>query len=143
MRFLDLPPLWLLAALVATWFSPWPLPDGRAVFTGAVLLFIAAALTVLALREFRRAKTTVIPHLEPSALIDSGIFRWTRNPIYLADLLILAGLALIWGKALGVLLVPALLVLLDRRFIRAEEARLRAHFGGAFEAYAAKTGRWL
>ncbi|MGR3512612.1 MAG: methyltransferase family protein [Paracoccaceae bacterium] len=143
MRFLDLPPLWLLAALIVMWVVPVSLPGGTAVGAGVLCLVAAAALTLAALREFRRAKTTVIPHLAPSALITSGIFRWTRNPIYLADVLILAGLTLIWGSLPGLILTPALAVLLDRRFIRPEEERLRTAFGPAFDRYAATTRRWL
>ena len=72
-----------------------------------------------------------------------GIFRFSRNPIYLADLLILCGFALIWGRVLGFLLVPVLAILLQRRFILPEEARMREKFGAAFDAYVAQTRRWL
>jgi protein-S-isoprenylcysteine O-methyltransferase Ste14 len=143
MKFLDLPPIWLVAALILTWLSPWTWLWGPALWVGMCLLAGAAGLTGAALLEFYRVRTTVIPHLQPSALISSGIFRWTRNPIYLADVLILAGFALIWGKPAGLLLVPLLIVLLERRFIRPEEGRLRTAFGDAFERYAAKTRRWL
>ena len=143
MRMLDLPPLWLLAFLVLAWVSPWHAPWGGVFFPGLVCLALAALLTVAALLEFARARTTVIPHQMPSALIQSGVFRWTRNPIYLADVLILAGFALIWGSVLGVLLVLLLAVVLERRFIRPEEGRLQSEFGEAFEAYAASTRRWI
>ncbi len=143
MRFLDLPPLWLIAFLVATWLSPVSLPWGGAFLPGVVLLGLAAGLTAAALWEFVRARTTVVPHKSPAALITDGIFRWTRNPIYLADVLILAGFTLIWGKALGVVLVPLLVLLLDRRFIRGEEARLRAAFGDEFQTYSERARRWL
>ena len=143
MKFLDLPPIWLAGALVLTWLSPWLLPWGPAFWPGIVLLALAAALALAAIRELARARTTVIPHREPAALVTGGIFRWTRNPIYLADLLILIGLSLIWGKTAGLVLVPALAILLERRFIRGEEGRLGAAFGAAFEAYAARTRRWL
>lgn len=143
MRFLDLPPIWLAGALALTWVSPWGLPWGTTFWPGIILLVVAAGLTLAALREFARARTTIIPHLQPAALITSGVFRWTRNPIYVADVLILAGLALIWGKIFGLVLVPVLVILLERRFIRGEEARLSAAFGPAFDAYAARTRRWL
>ena len=143
MRFLDFPPIWLAGALALTWVSPWGLPWGTAFWPGILLLAVAAGLTVGAVLAFTRARTTIIPHLDPSALVTSGIFRWTRNPIYLADVLILVGLSLIWGKTAGLILVPALVLLLERRFIRGEEARLRAAFGNAFESYAATTRRWL
>ncbi|MEM9426080.1 MAG: isoprenylcysteine carboxylmethyltransferase family protein [Pseudomonadota bacterium] len=143
MKYLDLPPIWLLGALILTRISPWGLPWGAAFWPGVILLSLAAGLVAAALWEFARARTTPIPHQHPSALIDSGIFRWTRNPIYLADILILAGFTLVWAKMLGLVLLPILVALLDRRFIRTEEARLTAAFGDAFEAYAARTRRWL
>lgn len=93
--------------------------------------------------EFRRAATTVIPRQDPSSLITGGVYRWSRNPIYLADVLILLGFVLIWGRALGFVLVPVLAVLLDRRFILGEEARLRAAFGEKFDAYAQQARRWI
>ena len=109
----------------------------------AGVLAAAALLTLGAVREFSRSRTTIIPHLDPKALITGGIFRYTRNPIYLADLLILLGLSLIWGKPLGLLLAPPFAWLLQKRFILGEEARLRAAFGEAFERYAEGTRRWL
>ncbi len=108
-----------------------------------VLLALAAVLTLAALVRFLAARTTFVPRRKPDALITSGVFRLTRNPIYLADLLVLAGFALFWGKALGLLLLPVLFLVLKYRFILGEEARLRAVFGPEFEAYAARTRRWL
>ena len=143
MRWLDLPPVWLLGCLFATWLSPWPLPTGRHAAAGVVLLALAAVLTLAALVSFLAARTTFVPRRKPDALITSGVFRLTRNPIYLADLLVLAGFALFWGKALGLLLLPVLFLVLKYRFILGEEARLRAVFGPEFEAYAARTRRWL
>lgn len=129
--------------MVLTWVSPWIVPWGST-FLGGLLFFTAGAvLTLGALLEFRRSATTVIPRQAPSALITGGIFRWSRNPIYLADILILLAFALIWGKLLGFLLAPVLAVFLDRRFIRAEEMRLRAAFGDAFDRYAETTRRWI
>ena len=143
MRFLDLPPIWLFAVLVLVWLSPWTIAGGWPFWLGLTLLAAAALLTLGAVREFSRSRTTIIPHLDPKALITGGIFRYTRNPIYLADLLILLGLSLIWGKPLGLLLAPPFAWLLQKRFILGEEARLRAAFGDAFERYAAGTRRWL
>lgn len=143
MRFIDLPPLWLLLCLVLTWIVPVPLPWGGAFWPGIVLLVAAAALMLAALVEFARARTTVIPHRVPDVLITSGVFRWTRNPIYLADLLILLGLSLIWGRLAGVLLLPALWAVLELRFVLPEEARLQTAFPDAFEAYAKTTRRWI
>ena len=136
MRWFDLPPFWLIACLTVTWLSPWRVPWGPLIMPGLFIIALAMLLTFAALAEFRRAKTTVIPGEAPSALITSGVFRWSRNPIYLADLVVLVGFAVLWGKVLGFLLVPVFAVLLDRRFIRGEEARLREAFGEAFDAAA-------
>ena len=78
-----------------------------------------------------------------AALITTGIFRLSRNPIYLADLLILTGVSLIWGKFIGLILVPLLGWVLFRRFISGEEARLREIFGEEYTAYTARTRRWI
>ena len=142
-KYLDLPPIWLVGALCLVWLSPWPLIGAAGFWPGIGLLAIAAVLTAGALLEFGRAKTTVIPHQNPSALISGGIFRFTRNPIYLADVLILLGFSLIWSKLLGLILVLPFVLLLQRRFILPEEARLKEAFGSEFEQYTTRTRRWL
>ena len=99
-------------------------------------------LMVLAVFEMRRARTTPIPHMQPSALVTSGIFSRSRNPIYLGDALILAGLALRWGWP-TLILVPLFMAVIQDRFIRAEEERLNTAFGPDYTRWAAKTRRWL
>ena len=143
MKWLDLPPFWTLLALVVTYLIAVPTVIGPQVVVGALILLGAGALMIAALVAFARAKTTVIPRQSPSALITSGIFRLSRNPIYLADLLILAGLSLIWGKFLGLLLVPVLGWWLQKRFILPEEATLAAEFPEDFAQYSSKTRRWF
>lgn len=98
---------------------------------------------LLAVTEMRRQKTTVIPHLEADHLVQSGIFKRSRNPIYLGDVLLLAGFILRWDAPLALPLVPALMWVLQRRFILPEEDRLRRKFGQAFEHYTQTTQRWL
>jgi len=97
----------------------------------------------LAALEMRRARTTVIPHMEPDALVTSGIFRRSRNPIYVGDALVLTGLILRWGAWPSLVLVPLFVWLITDRFVLDEEARLRARFGAAFDAYVERTRRWL
>lgn len=143
MKWMDLPPVWLVFFLVVTWFSPWDLVMPGGFIFGLICLGVAAGLTLAALIVFRRHRTTVVPHREPSAIISTGVFRYTRNPIYLADLLILVGFSLIWGKLLGLMLLPVFFWILLERFIRGEEARLRAAFPDKFEAYQRATRRWL
>jgi len=145
---LDMPPVWLIACLGLAYAQSayWPFAG----FAGALWQLAAGVLVGggvilmgLAFIEFNRAKTTVVPHQEPEALITSGIFKRSRNPIYLADILLLAGFSFYWGAWLGVILLPVLGLILTRRFIEPEEARLRAAFGGQFDAWALRTRRWL
>lgn len=143
MKWLDMPPVWLLLALVSALGAPFRLAIPGGPTLGVGLLFIAAVLFAAALLEFRKAKTTVIPGQKPSALITSGIFAVTRNPIYVADVLVLFGLSMIWGSVVGLALTPVFASLLQKRFILGEEARLRAAFPHAYDSYAAATRRWL
>ena len=76
-------------------------------------------------------------------LIYGGAFAFSRNPIYLADLIVLVGWLMIWGAAAPFVLIPAFAWIINTRFIAPEEARLQAAFGEAFTAYAARTRRWI
>ena len=148
MKLLDMPPVWLAAFVGLAWLQssrwpvwPWsyPLVDLAAgVLVGAGLL-----LTLLALMELRRAKTTIVPHLEADHLVTTGVFNRSRNPIYLGDALILAGLILFWKAWPSLLLVPLFVWLITDRFIRPEEDRLRARFGARFETWASRVRRWV
>jgi Putative protein-S-isoprenylcysteine methyltransferase len=73
---------------------------------GGLLVGAGLVLMLLAVAEMRRRKTTVIPHLEADALVTTGVFSRSRNPIYLGDALVLAGLALRWDAPVALLLVP-------------------------------------
>ena len=143
MRWIDLPPFWLLAAIAVAWSWRWPDAWDGIFWPGGACLVLAAGLVVGAVLEFTRARTTIIPRVSPSALITSGIFRFSRNPIYLADLLVLLGVSIMWGSVPGLILVPVLGWLLQTRFIRGEEERLAAAFGAEFEAYRSGTRRWI
>lgn len=149
LKWIDIPPMWLLLCTVLAWgqgqFAPLGLSFGAgwALPVGTGLVGLGLILLALALLEFVRRRTTPIPHMEASALITSGVFRATRNPIYLGDILILAGLILRWDAVLSLPLIPILIWIIEFRFIRAEELRLERAFGDAFLRYKAQTRRWL
>lgn len=113
-----------------------PLP-GWALVAAGLALMATAAVTML------RAGATVDPTRQPTALVTHGIFRLSRNPIYLGDVLIVAGLCLVWQPLAALVLVPGFLLVIDRLFIRQEEAWLRSRDRAAFDAWAARTRRWL
>jgi len=115
--------------------------------TGLALLFAVAGLAcdVLGFLAFRRARTTVNP-LRPqlaSALVTGGIYRLTRNPMYVGMTLLLTGWA-VWLSALWPFAGPVVFVLFIGRFqIAPEERLLRERFGREFENYAARVRRWF
>ncbi|MHA6325764.1 methyltransferase family protein [Roseivivax sp. CAU 1753] len=143
MKWIDMPPVWLAAALVVAYLARdlGPLPPLR--ISGAILAALGAVLMALAVWEFRRARTTIIPREAPAAFIRTGIFAKTRNPIYLADTLLLAGAALYWGSLVGLVLVPVFVQIITRRFILGEENRLRDTFLAEFDTYSQQVKRWL
>ena len=133
--------MWGLASLQP--FLPIP-PFAR---DAAVAVFIAGgvAFDVLGLVAFRRARTTVNP-LKPrnaSTLVTHGIYKFTRNPMYVGIALLLTA----WACHLSALLPflgPVLFVLYINRFqIEPEERALKALFGQEYAAYAARVRRWL
>ena len=149
MKWIDIPPIWLFAALVLSYWlgevAPFGLSLGHPItqFLAAVLIGAGVILMLLAVSEMRRQRTTVIPHLEPERLVQSGIFKRTRNPIYLGDILILAGFILRWDAPVALPLVPLLLWILETRFVIPEEDRMRRKFRQEFYRYTEKTRRWI
>jgi protein-S-isoprenylcysteine O-methyltransferase Ste14 len=143
---LDYPPVWLLAFLALARVQSQVLPlggPGLAYWPGTVLALAGVALMAAAAVQFLRARTTIVPHETPRALITTGVYRLSRNPIYLADAMLLAGLCLRWGAWPSLFLVPVFVAVITRRFILPEEARLRTAFGPEFEAWAGRVRRWL
>lgn len=136
----------LFAGIGLGWLRPWSLGLST---TGAQLVWavppfgVGAALGLWALREFRRAGATNAPFAEPTALVTSGPFGFSRNPLYLAHLLILTALAGLLDSAWVLLFVPAHAAVLDRLVIRGEEARLQRAFGERYRSYCLCVRRWV
>ena len=149
LKWIDIPPVWLFGFAVLAWFQAAEFTLGLsfggtwADFAGGLLVGGGLVLMAMAFAEFRRHKTTVIPHQEADRLITSGIFKRSRNPIYLGDALILAGLILRWDAVLALPLVPIFVWVIEKRFIIAEEDRLRRKFRADFARYCEKTRRWV
>ena len=149
MKWIDVPPVWLLLALVLTWWiaalqpMSWALGGPISDLLGGLLVGGGLVLILLAAVEMRRQQTTIVPHREADRLVTSGIFKRSRNPIYLGDTLVLAGLALRWEAPIALLLVPLFMFTITQRFIILEENRLRAKFRADFARYCQKTRRWV
>ncbi|MEO7655578.1 MAG: isoprenylcysteine carboxylmethyltransferase family protein [Sphingomicrobium sp.] len=113
--------------------------------TVLVLILIAAGLAVVlvAVRRFASAGTRVEPWVPSSAIVSDGIYRFTRNPMYVGMAVVMLGLSLILASpaSLGMVVVGVLIV--DRFVIRREEAYLEAKFGEEYRTYRARVRRWL
>lgn len=148
---LKLPPLALagaVAALMALAARGWPalgfaLPAKP--FAVAALAAAGAAIAVLGVRAFRRARTTVdprVPH-KASQLVRGGIYRASRNPMYLGMALLLAAWGLQLANLAALLGLPAFVLYMNRFQIRPEERLLGEKFGPEFDQYRAAVRRWL
>jgi protein-S-isoprenylcysteine O-methyltransferase Ste14 len=118
---------------------PARVPLAAAVVVAGILVEAAGAVS------FVRARTTVDP-LHPSAvskLVTGGVYRVTRNPMYLGDLLILVGWAVYLATVPALVLVPLFVAYIDRFQISAEERAMEACFGEAYRAYKGRVRRWL
>ena len=153
MQFLELkipPPLVALGTGVLMWFAsslvaPFAMPDVIRVSVALTLALSGIGFDLAGLMAFIRAKTTINP-IKPAAtaaLVTTGLYRVTRNPMYLGMLLVLFGWAVFLSN-LGALLIAPLFALYITRFqIIPEERVLAEKFGAAFMAYQSQVRRWL
>jgi len=148
LKWIDIPPSWLLGALGLTWgidrLLPWLSTGlGWITWAGNVLVVLGLVSMALGAWELVRHHTTFIPRRVPTNFVQHGIYRISRNPIYLGDALVLAGAALHWDVLPALLLVPAFGALITGRYIIGEEAGLRARFGDEVEAWFGRVRRWI
>jgi protein-S-isoprenylcysteine O-methyltransferase Ste14 len=145
------PPLLFGGALLLGCLLTWLLPIGpglaagnvRAIAVGATFAILGLALGVFSVLQFQRAGTSVVPGEPSTTLVQTGPYRITRNPIYVAFVLLYFGLALLLTSAWMLLLLVPVLFVLQRGVVEREEAYLREKFGDAYRKYEARVPRWL
>ena len=122
-----------------------PLRIARPVQVVLTLALVAAGLAVVlaAIRRFQSAGTRVEPWAPSSAIVSAGIYRFSRNPMYLGMVLVMLGLALIIANPASLAMVGVATLVVDRFVIRREEAYLERKFGGEYQAYRRRVRRWL
>ena len=146
--FPDLPPIWLLAFILigmgVNWiFGPGAMSNPTTQAVGQGIAGCGVAIILWAGGSFWKHSTPIEPHHTPKALITDGAYGFSRNPIYIGMVVILAGAVVYLGRPVLGVLVPLFAVVLELRFIRPEEETLKQTFGAEAEAYLAKTNRWL
>jgi protein-S-isoprenylcysteine O-methyltransferase Ste14 len=134
----------------------WPLPDSFVVPSlgaelidstaaralGAILITAGLVIYGLALRAFGNSWRIGFDHESPGALVTTGIFAWTRNPIYVALDLLAIGTLLLQGRLIF-LVLAAIIVLMLHQLICREERFLSEQYGDAYRDYCAHVGRYV
>lgn len=143
------PPFIYAGGILAGWLlNRWvPLPisatsETRHFFSGMCFAFWLG-LMLAAFESFRRAGTTFLPNRPATALVTSGPYRLTRNPMYLSMALLYVGVTLFLNSWWMVLLFPVVILVIDRIVIAREERYLEHAFPGAYTAYRARVRRWI
>ena len=133
--------MWLASRVVAS----IGIPVGARVGVAVVLASLGLTFGFAVMLSFVRARTTMNP-TKPSAtssLVTGGVFRLTRNPMYLSLLLYLLGWAAYLSNWLALLLVPVFVLYINELQIKPEERALSALFGAEYASYKARVRRWL
>ncbi len=143
-----LPPVYFLLAIGVMIVSHFILSlvrwvDGSGRWIGSVAILFGATIAGVADAQFKRRGTTVKPFQPSTVLVTGGAFRISRNPMYLALVLILVGIGVCLGSASPFVVIPLFVWLITVKFIRYEEASLAEQFGEAYTRYERNVRRWI
>lgn len=148
--FVPPPLLFVIPILVAVMLHsrrPWPIVAGPLMGLALAGFFMVAAGIAIGLASvytFRRAATTILPAGRPTtAIVETGPYRFTRNPMYVAMTCAYIGLSLVFNTVWALLLLPLVVIVVDLSVIRREERYLTAKFGEPYREYCARVRRWL
>ncbi len=137
----------LLAGLALDYILPLSMEKMVAaniiIILGTVISALGILIAVLAKVQFSRAKQPSVPGKPTTSLIQHGIFRYTRNPLYLGLVIILVGLGFIFDIAWWIILVGPIIGLTQWALIIPEEKYLMEKFGNEYFLYAARVRRWI
>jgi protein-S-isoprenylcysteine O-methyltransferase Ste14 len=137
-----LPGALLGCAWLTEQWAPLPISGNDALFLPGIVLLLAS-LALVALFQFFRAKTHIEPWQPTSVIIESGVFRYSRNPIYLAYCIAMLGGGLLLDSWWGIVAIAPLAGLLQVLVIRKEETYLETKFGDSYLDYKRRVRRWL
>ena len=116
--------------------SPWN-------FIGLIPVVLGVWINISADQAFKKANTTVKPFKESNVLIQDGVFRFSRNPMYLGFVSILLGIAVLLGSLSSYVVVTVFAFLMEFVFIRIEERMLAEKFGEQWDKYRSRVRKWI
>jgi protein-S-isoprenylcysteine O-methyltransferase Ste14 len=143
-----LPPTYLLIAVFAMIVLHFGFPGAVIIpplwkLLGIVFIAVGITINIIADGKFHEVKTTVKPFAESSALVTSGMYGFTRNPMYLGFVLTLVGVAMLLGTLTPFAVVILFWIVMEKLFIEVEEKMLEAKFGSQWLKYKTSVRRWL
>ncbi len=142
------PPVYLLAALILMTVMHFTMPLAEFVpdpynYGGALLVVLGLGLAAVSARAFKAADTGIVPFDEATALVTSGLYRYTRNPMYLGMVFLLLGTAILFGTAGSALPIPFFVWIIHNNFIVGEERFMEEAFGEQYLEFKSRVRRWL
>ena len=142
------PPIWMIVGVIAIFslneFYPGPRYTGEASqLVGGAILVLGCYLLISANGLFTRAGTDIKPFGDVTSLVTDGVFKRTRNPMYLGMLLVLLGCAVTVGAVTALVVPPVFLAIIQYRYILPEEALLRRTFPEEYPEYCERVRRWF
>ena len=143
-----IPPLVYLAGIVigiviSIWIPTKIVPSSLAWALGGILIICGAVVAGSAILKFKDVGTTVRPDRAASTLVVVGPYRITRNPMYLGLALVYVGIAIADQSVWALVLLPVVLIIIQRRAIEPEEAFLERRFGADYTRYKENVRRWI
>jgi protein-S-isoprenylcysteine O-methyltransferase Ste14 len=143
-----LPPSYLLASIVALVLLHFVMPVSEVApypwnLLGLVPLSFGAFLNISADAALKQHQTTVKPFEKSNALVTTGVFSISRHPMYLGMVCIIFGVSVLLGSLTPLFVVPTFAVVLERKFVKTEEAMLEEQFGIEWRNYKARVHKWL
>jgi len=145
-RLFPLPFMFVLAAAMVVFDRLFPalrVANTPVAWFGVIPFICGVLLVAVSAGMFRRRRTTLNPFGESSALVQDGLYRYSRNPMYLGMLLILTGVALWLGNVPAFAAPVVFVAAINRWNIRNEERLLEARFGAEYVQYKQRVRRWI
>ena len=143
-----IPPAYLVLTLGLMWFCHRFLPilhyiDEPVIYLGVVLVLFGITMAAVSAAKFKLLKTGLEPFDEATALVTSGFYRISRNPMYIGMFMMLSGVAVLMGSIGAWLPVPAFVLIIRNNFVLGEERFMEAAFGQQYLDYKSRVRRWL
>ena len=124
-------------------FPVYQLVEPPIAYAGIILVMTGISVSAFSANMFRMANTGIEPFSEATTLVTDGFYGYSRNPMYVGMILVLAGTAFLMGGLGALLLVPVFGLIMRNCFVLAEERFLEAGFGQRYLDYKSQVRRWI